>query len=699
MPKKKVFGGNGDDDILLTHPTDLADGKPGNDKITDQSGSDLMAKGGAGDDELVFDLASNDGTSKTYLGGSGVDTLTINLTTAEWLELADALTSDLAALQSLITANTNPNGQMTGQWFQFSAFDLKVKQFENIRLIVDGQELSPEDDPVDAVDDVNSVDSDTVLVAGTVLVNDSVPDLVASVELDSGPAKGNLTFNADGSYTFDPNGEFDDLIKDEVEQVTFTYKVTDANGDMDIATVTIDVIGTNAPPDAVDDSLNAGESGVTALDVLDNDSDPDNDAIEIVGVTQPSEGTVSFDAGNVYFNPGTTFEGLSDGQTATVSFEYTISDGQATDTATVELVVQGEGTFDAGAANDSGSGTGANGQTVAASLTAGAFTNDGTTDAEILVSFGAVVQPEVNVYFVIDVSGSTFSFAGGATNVGDLNNDGRADTILDVEIAAYTALLEEIASLGFADGAVSVTLIPFSTDAGPTQTFVLDASDDAGSTDVEDITAALQALQRVQWTDYLDALAATEDAINALDPDGDETNLVYFASDGRPVAPPNGSSTSATQQDPLDVFNAASAVHATGALVSAFGVGSNVPQNYLDLVDNTGGSELVTDPNNLTAALLGSPIPSSAIIDADVFVFDSDGVQTNAIDLDPSDFTSTPLGLSVSLDDIGGLDFYLGDQNRLELVVQIDSDDDGLADLTLTTDVEVNGVMPESFDV
>ena len=53
---------------------------------------------------------------------------------------------------------------------------------------------------------------------------------------------------------------------------------------------------------------------------------------------------------------------------------------------------------------------------------------------------------EPDVIFIIDASGSTGNpFTG--MPVGDLNNDGNADTILDAEIAAFTALNQQLINI------------------------------------------------------------------------------------------------------------------------------------------------------------------------------------------------------------------------------------------------------------
>ncbi|MCM2680326.1 Ig-like domain-containing protein, partial [Echinimonas agarilytica] len=64
------------------------------------------------------------------------------------------------------------------------------------------------------------------------------------------PEKGTITQNPDGSFEYDPNGEFDDLELGEGEKDTFTYTITDEFGNEVTGTVTVEVVGlsdTQAP--------------------------------------------------------------------------------------------------------------------------------------------------------------------------------------------------------------------------------------------------------------------------------------------------------------------------------------------------------------------------------------------------------------------------------------------------------------------
>jgi VCBS repeat-containing protein len=67
--------------------------------------------------------------------------------------------------------------------------------------------------------------------------------------LTSGPAPAGLTFNADGSYSFDPaNGAYDHLAAGAHQDVVVSFKANDGTVDSNVQTLTITVTGTNDAP-------------------------------------------------------------------------------------------------------------------------------------------------------------------------------------------------------------------------------------------------------------------------------------------------------------------------------------------------------------------------------------------------------------------------------------------------------------------
>ncbi|MCA9982436.1 MAG: cadherin-like domain-containing protein, partial [Anaerolineales bacterium] len=92
---------------------------------------------------------------------------------------------------------------------------------------------------------------------------------------------------------------------------------------------------------AVDDTAVTDQNTAVNINVLDNDSDPDNDPLSIsaVGATT-NGGTAVISNTQVTYTPATDFTG-------TDTFTYTISDGDLTDSATVTVIVsEGVGSCD-----------------------------------------------------------------------------------------------------------------------------------------------------------------------------------------------------------------------------------------------------------------------------------------------------------------------------------------------------------------
>jgi hypothetical protein len=208
-----------------------------------------------------------------------------------------------------------------------------------------------------AANDIGSTDKATLLtvaVAG-LLANDSDPDtadsLVISEVNGSGASVGNqialasgalLTVTADGSYAYDPNGQYAGLGPGDSATDSFTYTVTDGN-ETDTATVVVTVNGINVAPVADDDSATTGEDSSIAIDVLANDSDSDGGTLSVQSInTTGTTGQVTNNGTGVSYDPNSQFEYLDQGESATDVFRYTTADGQGgTDTATVTVTVTG----------------------------------------------------------------------------------------------------------------------------------------------------------------------------------------------------------------------------------------------------------------------------------------------------------------------------------------------------------------------
>lgn len=153
-------------------------------------------------------------------------------------------------------------------------------------------------------------------------------------------AYGNLTLNGDGSYVYsvdNTNAIVNALQVGNTLSETFTYTLTDNDGDTNVATLTITLHGRNDPPDAVNDGVfsTPEDMPLNNVPVLANDTDPEGDTLSVTSATIPApQGSVSINPdGTLNFVPAANFNGV-----AVIS--YTISDGHGgTDTATVTIDV------------------------------------------------------------------------------------------------------------------------------------------------------------------------------------------------------------------------------------------------------------------------------------------------------------------------------------------------------------------------
>lgn len=119
-------------------------------------------------------------------------------------------------------------------------------------------------------------------------------------------------------------------------------------------TVKAPVTTTNSAPIALNDSANTPEKTAVTITVLANDSDPDGDALSVVGVSQPGKGSVSINTnGTVTYVPPRKFTGAQ-------TFSYTISDGkkQATASVTVTVATTSGGSTGGGGKGGGGGGKG-----------------------------------------------------------------------------------------------------------------------------------------------------------------------------------------------------------------------------------------------------------------------------------------------------------------------------------------------------
>jgi VCBS repeat-containing protein len=271
----------------------------------------------------------------------------------------------------------------------------------------------------------------TTNVTGGVLRNDTDAegDALSAVQID-GPSHGTLTLNADGSFEYVPEADFNG-------QDTFTYQASDGSGTSDTVTVTINVNPVNDAPVAVDDEYQmTGEDPLTidpATGVVANDTDIEGDALSAIQIDGPDHGSVALNAdGSFVYTPESGFSGE-------VTFTYQLNDGQAdSNIATVRIIID-QDEQSPSAADDQYSVISGNTLDVAAP---GVLANDSDPQGDPLSA--AVVSGPANGTLTLNADGSlsytpnagftgTDSFSYQASDGTNLSNE--ATVMIDVQAA------------------------------------------------------------------------------------------------------------------------------------------------------------------------------------------------------------------------------------------------------------------------
>jgi gliding motility-associated-like protein len=195
-----------------------------------------------------------------------------------------------------------------------------------------------------AVNDTAATTEDNAGINIDVLASDTDPDLpndsLVTDTIMMQPPNGTATINPDGSINYVPDPNFNGT--DSLQ-----YVVCDTAGPLcDTAWVFINVSPVNDPPVAVADADTTDENTPVTIDVVANDSDPNDPAgninpttVDTIPGSGPANGSVTINTttGEITYTPDPGFNG-------TDTFEYVVCDDgnplpQQCDTATVTIVV------------------------------------------------------------------------------------------------------------------------------------------------------------------------------------------------------------------------------------------------------------------------------------------------------------------------------------------------------------------------
>lgn len=185
-------------------------------------------------------------------------------------------------------------------------------------------------------------------ITGQVVASDVDGDALSYVVKDGfGPAHGTVSLDqATGRWTYAPSANSNGTDH-------FTVVVSDGHGGTIEQVIDLTIAPVNDGPVAVDDTGSVLESESKVFDLIANDQDADGNPLSLSGFTvdgvdgvelTPDAAKAAFAIvnGKLAFTPGDLFAGLGDGDTATVTLSYTVSDGTHTDTGNFTLTVNGE---------------------------------------------------------------------------------------------------------------------------------------------------------------------------------------------------------------------------------------------------------------------------------------------------------------------------------------------------------------------
>ena len=156
--------------------------------------------------------------------------------------------------------------------------------------------------PPKAYDDTAGVDEDSAVL---------VPVLENDVDTDGDPLEiVSVTAPAHGAVAVTEGGIRYEPSPDHHGIDGFAYTVSDGHGGTSTASVTVEVSPVNDAPTAVDDRASTVRGRSVTINVLANDTDVDGDAIRLVRVTKPRNGTATvLRGGKVRYTPRGRFVG------------------------------------------------------------------------------------------------------------------------------------------------------------------------------------------------------------------------------------------------------------------------------------------------------------------------------------------------------------------------------------------------------
>lgn len=396
--------------------------------VTLQSGAAVTLRSGG-----VFDYdpggafdglesGQTDSDSFTYTvsdGQGGVDTATVAIT-------IDGVSPPVSAENVVIDFDLEAPGGYSGDYgLSFAGLDVVA----NTSISGDRAGAAGSDGTFTISAGGNDFDLNSLS-----MISQSGRQKVQVQAFDDGAPVGSVQINASARR---PTDATFDATFDSVDEIVFTGSANYFVDDIALTTYTPIDPNANLAPVTVNDALTTGEGSAVSGNVLANDSDPNGDPLALVSlegsatgaVTLASGAVVAFGAdGAIVYDPNGAFDGLYDGQEASDSFVYTVSDGRGGETeGAVNVTILGAGVPPAsttiGFEDASDSGTGVVTEDVFI------FSDAVLTSANPGVASGSSAIASLGASITISQSGGgTFDFDAGVFTI---EGRGKKELVLD----------------------------------------------------------------------------------------------------------------------------------------------------------------------------------------------------------------------------------------------------------------------------
>ncbi|ACL70752.1 Ig-like domain-containing protein [Halothermothrix orenii] len=261
------------------------------------------------DQPVVVDVLAND----TDVDG---DTLTLQSVTAP--------SNGTAVKNGDGTITYTPDNGYTGSdSFTYTVSDGELTAEATVNVTIGSGNAAPT-----ANDDSITMDEDTTTTID-LLANDTDPegDPISVYEINDSATMGIVINNNDGTVTFTPYTDYHG-------NASFAYTIVDSNNNIsNSATVTVEILPVNDPPEAYDDNVNAMMNNPLTINVLENDYDAEFETLQVSISTNPVHGSVTVNPDyTITYTPDTDYTGSD-------QFDYIVSDGNGSDTGTVFIEV------------------------------------------------------------------------------------------------------------------------------------------------------------------------------------------------------------------------------------------------------------------------------------------------------------------------------------------------------------------------